>query len=167
MDINSGFGEVLERGQTTVKKAAKQTVSDFAQAVKGQITGNQNDQGTNEQANAAQNQQKMSDEEAKKFLGDLYGKSDQSSNSNQKIPPGKTPEEIAKIEILRKQLHGRYYDELINPKKPEPEEAVVEKIEREDQEEKMELWEKDKKKPPPLPATVKQGTGESVVGVSG
>ncbi len=171
------IGEILERGQSSVKKAGKQTVSDFVQTTKGQITGlsSGSDQGTNEQANSVQTaQQQMTDKDRVEFLRNLYGKSDnssktksQGSNPPQKSPNvGKTPEELAKIEALRKQLHGDYYQSLTNPAKPQ-EETVTEKLEREDEKEKMELWEKDKKKPPPLPATVKQGTGESVVGVSG
>jgi hypothetical protein len=78
----------------------------------------------------------------------------------------KTPEELSKIETLRKELHGAYYQNLINPRRA-PEESVSEKIEREDQEKKLADLETQKEKPPPLPATVKQGTGESVVGVSG
>ncbi|GEM_PF-2202192 len=78
----------------------------------------------------------------------------------------KTPEELAKIEALRQQLHGQYYQDLTNPQKA-PEENVTEKLEREDEEKKMADLETDKEKPPPLPATVKQGTGENVVGVSG
>lgn len=190
MDTNSGFGEILERGQTTVRnvaKGAKQGAKAFAKTAAGQVAGGQTpnqNQGTNEAANSPQ--QQMSDDDAKQFLKDLYGKSDKKSTSSppqnqnqnqnavktalgmsQKNPnEGKTAEELAKIEQLRNQLHGQYYEELTNPKKPQ-EEAVTEKLEREEQEEKVELFEKNKKKPPPLPATVKRGTGESVVGVSG
>ncbi len=178
MDNSGIIGEILERGQSSVKKAAKQTVSDFVQTTKGQITGSSSgsDQGTNEQANSAQQtqQQQMTDKDRVEFLRNLYGKSDnssktksQGSNPPQKSPNvGKTPEELAKIEALRKQLHGDYYQSLTNLQKPQ-EETVTEKLEREEEKEKMELWEKDKKKPPALAANVKQGTGESVVGVSG
>ena len=31
----------------------------------------------------------------------------------------KTPEELAKIEALRQQLHGKYYQDLSNPQKPQ------------------------------------------------
>jgi len=78
----------------------------------------------------------------------------------------KTPEEEAKMEALRGELHGEYYRKLIRPQQQQ-EESVVEKIEREDQEKKIEDFETQKEKPPPLPATTKQGTGENVVGVSG
>jgi hypothetical protein len=78
----------------------------------------------------------------------------------------KTPEEMAKMQALRNQLHGEYYQQLTKPQQQE-EETVVDKLEREDQEKKMSDLETDKEKPPPLPATTKQGTGENVVGVSG
>lgn len=201
--IGGTFEDAIEKGQATVKNAAKQTVSDFANTVKTQVTGSQqapnsNPQsdtgtGTNEQAN--NNQGKMSDTQAKKFLQDLYGSSDPNSGQEKSTDPngskkptnsglpqnplakaagmipsdpnkGKSPEDLAKIESLRRQLHGQYYEELTAQRKP-AEESVTERIEREDEEKKMELFEKDKKKPPPLPATVKQGTGESVVGMSG
>ena len=180
---NSGMiGEMLERGQSSVRKNVKQAASDFAQAAKGQITGSQNNQGTNEQANSAK--QNMTDDQAKKFLQDLYGGSDKNSapdkskTQNPQNPiaqaagmapkdpnEGKSPEELAKIEALRKQLHGDYFQSLVNPQKPQ-EESVTEKLEREDQEEQFEELEKKKEKPDPL-VNVKQGTGESVIGVSG
>lgn len=197
MDTNSMFGEILERGQSTVKnaaKSAKQGAQNFARTGLGQVTGSKtpvpqpSGQGTNEQANAAaQNQQKMSDDEAKKFLQGLYGSSDKNSDpdksktqgtqnpqnpiaqavgANPKDPnKGKSPEELAKIEALRQQLHGDYYQSLTNPTKPQ-EESVTEKLERKDQEEQFEELEKKKEKPDPL-VNVKQGTGENVVGVSG
>lgn len=78
----------------------------------------------------------------------------------------KTPEELAKIEALRQQLHKDYYESLTNRKKP-IEEHVTEKLEREEKEQKMSELEVQKKKPPKLPMTQKQGTGENVVGVWG
>lgn len=191
--VIGGFEEVIEKGQSSVKRAARQTVSDFAKTAKGQIAGSQNstpqnDQGTNEQANAGQNQNQqgqMTDQERVEFLRNLYGKpatteATEESTETQKQSlvqqvtgrapkdpnQGKTPEEIAKIETLRRQLHGDYYQSLINPQKP-PEENVTEKLEREDEEKKMSELEVQKKKPPPLPATVKRGTGEILPGVSG
>src|SRR3989344_3042538 len=122
--VIGGFEEAIETGQATIKKAAKQTASDFGKVVKNQITGtsNQNptnDQGTNEQANSAQ--QQMSDDQAKQFLSDLYGVKDKSSQKVQKPQShpvgealgivqadpnaGKTPDELAKIQSLRNSLH--------------------------------------------------------------
>lgn len=157
MDTNSVFGEILERGQSAVVKNVKGAVSSFAKSAVGQISGSQSDQGTSEQAAA---QKKMSDDEAKKFLQGLYGSPDKSQDQKE------NPEEKAKLEALRKQLHSDYYQNLINPKKTQ-EEPVVEKLEREKEEDRWKLEQKKAEKPPPLPATVKQGTGENVVGVSG
>lgn len=149
------------------------------------------DHGTNEHSTSSSqhntNQSQKSDQERVDFLRDLYGKKDSakqnndgsSNNSNtsktnlvkealgMSTDPnhGKTPEEIAKLAALRNQLHQRYYQELTTPKQKEI--SVTEKLEREEQMEQLEAFEKDKKKPNPLPATVRQGTGESVVGVSG
>ncbi len=223
---NSGMiGEMLERGQSTVRdsaKAAKQGAQSFVQTGLGQVTGSQtpapqqSSQGTNEQANAAaQNQQKMSDDDAKKYLQDLYGvknnnqKTQTANSASPQMPQGpkpvnnvktalgiseptpektnptqsksavatalgvsqadpnagKTPEEIAKIEALRNQLHGDYYQTLVNPQKSQ-DEPVTEKLEREEKEEKFEELEKKKKKPDPL-VNLNQGTGEAGVGVSG
>ena len=212
------FEDVVEKGQSTVRNAAKSTkqgTQNFAKTAAGQITGGQsqtpqNDQGTNETSSTAA-QQQMSNDDAQKFLQGLYGKSNQTQSPNaqnsQKPPPPtpqetiktalgipeisaekvpgqvpqsaikialgvtgstnkKTPEELAKIEALRKQLHGQYYQELVNPQKP-PEENVTEKLEREDQQQKMAELETNKEKPPPINPTMKQGTAESVVGVSG
>lgn len=242
------FEDIGEKGQSAIKntaKTAKQGSQNFVKTATGQVSGNQsstpqNDQGTSESSSSA-SQQQISDDDAKKFLHDLYGVNDKSTsqpgnqnNTNNpsqnpqapapvqnvktalgltdsgspqgKVPTPKetiktalgipdskpaggrvpttketiknamgipdfpvnqkTPEEQAKIEALRSQLHGQYYQDLTNRKKPE-EEHVTEKLEREGQEEKMTELEIEKKKPPKLPVNVKQGTGENVVGVSG
>lgn len=194
--VIGGFEDAIERGQSAIKKSAKQSASDFGTTVKGQVTGSQtpapsdsNGRGTNEHAVADQSQQQnpqMTDADRVEFLKNLYGKNDHNSKAkNDKPKPnnsgsvkqaigilqkdpneGKTPEEIAKIEALRKQLHSDYYQNTFNRPKPK-EESVTEKIEREEQVKQFEDLEKEKKKPAPLPATVKQGTGESVVGISG
>lgn len=167
MDVSDSFGEILEKGQGTV--------SDFAKTAKGQIVGKTNQ--TSAQA------QKMSDDQAKQFLSDLYGPSkpnaepQKSQSSKQGASQGdqittpqpnkdKTPEELAKIESLKRQLHADYYQNLVNPAKPK-EEHVSEKLEREEEEEKMEEIEEEKKKLPELPVTVKRGTNERIPGVSG
>ncbi|MBI4097601.1 MAG: hypothetical protein HY426_01020 [Candidatus Levybacteria bacterium] len=190
MDTNSGFGEILETGQTTVRnvaKGAKQGAKAFAKTAAGQVAGGQTpnqNQGTNEAANSSQ--QQMSDDDAKQFLKDLYGKSDKKSTS---LPPqnqnqnqnavktalglpqknpneGKTAEELAKIEQLRNQLHGQYYQDLTNRKKA-PEEHVTEKLEREEHEGKMTELETEKKKPGPIAVQRAQQSAEKFRGVSG
>ncbi len=191
IDNNGGMmGEILETGQNTVKSvgdAAKQGVKSTASSTVSQVTGKSVGQGVNEVAAAQAAQQKMSDDQAKDFLKGLYGKSDplkknmsSSSSSNNSNPvaqalgvkpkdpnAGKTPEEIAQMLRLRMQLHSsEYYQPLVNPRK-QKEEPVAEKLEREKKEEQFELAEKEKKKPPKLPVTVKQGTGEMQPGVAG
>jgi len=152
-----------------------------------------NEQGSQ---NQAQNQQ-MSDEEAKEFLQDLYGVKNSnnqqpaspagSSKPADKTKPGnagsakqaagipvedpykdKSPEEIAKIQALQAQLHkDEYFDPTFNPTRKQVESSEEEQ-EREEQEKKMEdLEEKNKLKNQDLGPAVKQGTAESVVGVSG
>lgn len=175
MDASDTFGEILERGQTAV--------SDFAKTAKGQIAGSPNQQ--------TSQAQKMSDDQAKQFLSDLYGptRPDAEDDKQTKTPKqnpvikqnpvsqaigvtpndsnkGKSPEELAGIESLRHQLHSDYYQNLVSPPK-QNEEHATEKLEREDQEEKMKEIEDEKKKPDELPITVKRGTNERIPGVSG
>lgn len=192
-----GFEDAFEHGKATVQNSVKTTTHDFAKTAKNQVVGDSSqqssqNQGTNEAGSAKQNSQQsqMTDEERVEFLSNLYGKNDANKNVNssgndQKKPQngagdvkqalgipqkdpneGKTPEEIAKIEALRKQLHSDYYQNLVNRPKPK-EEPVAQKLEREEQEERMAEIEEEKKKPKELPRTVRKGTGESVVGVAG
>jgi len=184
-----GFEDNFERGQSAVTKSTKNAVGDFVGAAKSQITGSSpqtqvGEQGTNESGSSTQdsNQSQMTDQERVEFLSDLYGKSNSKSNSNssqktsqkgtgdvtqalgvpQKDPyEGKTPEEIAKIEALTRQLHSNYYQELMEKSKPK-DEPVAEKIEREEEEKKMtELNENSNEMTSPInPQMVKQGTGE-------
>ena len=184
------FEEIIETGGSTVKKAGKTVVSDFAKTAKAQVAGssssNVSDQGTNEQVASTQ----MTDDQRKQFLRDLYGKTDKSddkdkSDDDKKVdkpipqnaaqkalgmtPPdpneGKTPEEIKELASLRSSLHGQYYENLTNPPKP-PEEPVTEKLEREEKEDRWELEQKEKEKPPPLAVQNAQKT-ERNPGVSG
>lgn len=249
MNQLGSFEDVVEKGQSSVKQAAKSAQTGAASFVKtaaGQTSNTPSDQGVNEANAQNPTQQQMSDDDAQKFLQDLYGVKSPTQDPNQQNPaqplqghalqnqkpqvkqqnqqtvkaalglerankpqekvptpmetiktalgiPGekpkedaqsardtvvsamglpdilkdkKTPEEEAKIEALRGQLHGEYYQKLTKPQQ-QAEETVVDKLEREDQEKKFEDFETNKEKPPPLPATTKQGTGENVVGVSG
>jgi hypothetical protein len=193
--IVGGFEDAFEKGQSTVKKTIVNTAGDFAKAAKSQIIGDSSgaskpqEQGADEVASAnSQNQSQMSDEERVEFLSNLYGKSDDnksgsSQNSSQKkagdikqalgIPQkdpneGKTPEEIAKIESLRKQLHSDYYQEFLQKAKSK-EEPVAERQEHDEQEKKMaELEEKEKNLTSSInPQVVRQGTGERAVNTIG
>lgn len=197
--VIGGFEEAIEKGQGALTKAAKQTVKDFTNTAKGQITGSttsqaQSDQGTNEQANSAQ--QQMSDDQAKQFLKDLYGPTKKTEPEKPKSHPitqalgvseaeknvdhpvtealgipqvdpnaGKTPEELAKLQKLRSQLHQDYYQNLVNRPKPK-EEPVAEKLEKEEQMEALAEQKKNEDLPGPL-QNVKTGTAETNIGVAG
>lgn len=195
-DIGEAAHEAGAAVAKTTQKQAQSFVKTAVGQVTGNQSANtspNNQNGTNEQAAAGQKQ--MSDDQAKQFLKDLYGPSkpqdrslpnNQSQNSNQVQPQdqnsnpvadalglpqndpnkGKSPQELAQIEGLRRELHADYYRTLTSGTKKQ-EESVTEKLEREDQEEQMKSIEDDKKKPQALPQTVKQGTGEKMVGVSG
>lgn len=170
------------KGQVTGSQSSPSQGSHQAQPVPS-------DQGANEHANSnpsAQQQSQKTDEERVEFLRDLYGKSDHGNSKSggddskkgsgsvaqaigvpQKDPnAGKTPEEVAKLQALRNQLHSDYYQNLVNRPKAK-DEPVTEKLEREEQEAKMAEIQTQKEKPPPINPTVKQGTGENVVGASG
>ncbi len=238
------FEDVIEKGQSGVKQAVKSAqtgAASFAKTAAGQTSNTPSDQGVNEANAQNPTQQQMSDDDAQKFLQDLYGVKKPAQDPNQqnqqaqvnslpaakkptqnqqtvkaalglvgsakpqeKAPtpmetiktalgiPGekpkseaptpretikaamgipdvggqKTPEEMSKMQALRSQLHGEYYQKLTKLQKQE--ETVVDKLEREDQEKKMADLETDKDKPkPPINPTMKQGTAESSVGVSG
>lgn len=181
--VIGGFEDAIEKGQSVVASTAKQAASDFGNTVKGQLGGNQSspsaDQGTNEQVSAQA--QQMSDDQAKQFLKDLYGSTDKKTPKIEKpvehpigealgLPQtdpnaGKTPEEMAKLQGLRVQLHQDYYQNLVNPPKPQ-EKPVTEKLEEEKEMEELESAKEKDEAPGPL-QNVKTGTGERMIGVSG
>ena len=157
MDTNNLFGEVLEQGASAVKqtvKATSQAVSDTAKATVSQITGStasgQSD------AQAPQDAPATNEE----VVESLYKTPKAQTQSPQaqvlsqlnpasKNPSDKSPEELANLELVRKELHGEYYQTLVNPQKPE-EERATEKVEREEQEEMVDLQKKEMEKPPDL-----------------
>lgn len=150
MDTSTLVGEVLESGGTAIKqtgKAASNAISDTAKAAVSQITGSQGD-----------NSAPPSDIDAKDIVSSLYEKS-QSQNTNlQQVPKPanaptgsqkKTPDELANLELVRKELHAAYYQSLTNPPKPQ-EERPAEKVEREEKQDLVDLQQKQMEKPPPL-----------------
>lgn len=185
-------GQAKQQVKNTAQTAAGQITG--SQSLPNQTNPNVPASGTNEHSSAKQNNQ-MSDDQAKQFLKDLYGPSTPAQRQDSLMPSasddkpkqqaqpqnivaqavgltpadpnkGKTPEEVAKIAGLRNQLHADYYRSLTTPKPQE--ERAAEKIEREDQENEMEELQKAEEKPQSVvPPGTKQGTGETVVGVSG
>ena len=132
----------------------------------------------------------QNDEERKAFLKSLYGPTEPGPNDSsldqQKTPlrppqadlegagdeefekqiADKTPEEQQQLRALRKQLHDQYYQQLVDPVKPQ-EERPAEKVEQEKKMEALELEEKDKEKPPPLAVQMEQNKAEQFRGASG
>ncbi|KKR73841.1 MAG: hypothetical protein UU15_C0001G0016 [Candidatus Levybacteria bacterium GW2011_GWC2_40_7] len=168
MDKSGVFGEILETGQqaaSSAGKGLKKAASDFANSATGQITGDGS--GTNEDS-----QQFLRDLYGKSKKDELpvpQKEAGQSQSSNEPqdavidqnpvqkalgITPfdpnaQKSPEELVRIEALRRKLHGEYYENLTNPPKPQ-EERPVEKVEREEKEDRWKLQDKKAKEPPPL-----------------
>lgn len=139
------LGEILEQGASVVKQAVKQvakTPSDLVKAGAKQVKG----------TDQTQTPDQTADEKAKteEFVKDLYkpsGKSELNKKGSVQNPPEETKEQ--KLAKLRQELHSNYYQRLVNPPKA-PEEKPAEKVEREKKEERWELEQKEKKKPPPL-----------------
>ena len=155
MNKSGIIGEVLETGGSLAKKSGKtitKTAGDAAKVAVSQITGGDS---------------AVSD---KDIVKNLYG-IQQSSTQNpqqqaQGQDPGKSIQDKQKLEEARRQLHTEvYYDPLVNPKKPQ-EERPAEKVEKEKQEEMIELTEKKKKEPPPLVAKTRERV-ERFPGTSG
>lgn len=166
------LGDILEQGGTLAKQTVKQVATTPVSLVKTAAKQAGVSPTQKEPSTSDQQQTKAQTEEVVKHL---YGAKDASQNNHASIAEGaqgeskdskRTPEEIQKIEQLRKQLHGQYYQSIINPPKQQ-EERPVEKVEREQQEQQMELIEKEKKKPQPIAVQRAKNTTESFRGVSG
>ncbi len=162
----SSIKKFIDEGIENIEKGAIQQVKTTVSAVAGQAgVGANNSQpvagdvGTSE-AGQQQIQQStpQSDQATKEEVAGFYapthpdekhrlsvGAKKQSEFFEKQIKEGKMPEEAAKIEAIRNQLHKTdYYDPLVN-RKPVEEEHKEEKKEKE--EEKMEeLQVEDKKK---------------------
>ncbi|MEK7559535.1 MAG: hypothetical protein AAB521_04480 [Patescibacteria group bacterium] len=148
--------EALETGANLAKKAGKgiaKSASDTAKAATSQLGISQ-----------------TTDQSTQDFVKDLYGAGkknpqaggDSSSNPaqspTQPVPSDtespKSPEEQQKLAEVRTKLQKRhdefYYEPLVNPKGEKPEERPAEKVEKEKQEEMIDLQEKKKKEVPVL-----------------
>ncbi len=111
----------------------------------------------------------LQNKDTEDFVKELYKESSSTElpkEGLQKEANVKTLEEKQKIAQLRNQLHGKYYQELVNRPKQQ-EERPLEKVEREKQEEGWELKEKEAKKPQPLAVTQAANKTEKFPGASG
>jgi hypothetical protein len=182
IDKSGMFGEILEQGQT-VGKAVKKQIADTAKTVASQVTG------VNQNPSQAQPVPGKVDEN---FVKDLYGVKDETNQTSQKpktqqssvqgnqgnqnqknqITPEeandpKKMEEKQRLAKLRQELHMKtYYEPTFNPPKKQ-EERPAEKVEKEKQEEQMELAKKQEEKPKPIAVQRAQRGVEVNRGVSG
>ena len=182
MDKNSGFGELMEKGQQAASNAVQNTASDVANSVVGQL-GFKNESDSNKTQNTGQTQTQVpvvppsegtaqpnedleDNEFTKEMVEDFYAPS---TNPAQNMS-SEEQEELdtqQKLIALRKQLHDEvYYDPLINPKKQE-QERPADRIERQEKEEMQDLEQKEADKPPPIAVQRAQTTTEMNRGVSG
>jgi len=173
MSDNSGiFGEILEQGTNVVKQTVKQVVktpSDLAKAAGKQVIPLRQGSAGQKGSNQAQSPDKTADEKikTKEFVKELYKPKDD-LNADERKNVQKSPEETEeqKIAKLRQELHSAYYQKLVNPPKANAEKPA-EKVEREKKEERWELEEKEKKKPPPLAVQRGAQKAEKYPGASG
>lgn len=152
MDTTNLVGEVLESAGT----AAKQTGQAAASIVGGAVAATASQLGVPVVDNSGS--ANLDNTNTQDVVESLYGESQPQNTTPQQTPTpasdssnaqSKSPEELANIEFIRKELHEAYYQTLVNPPKQE-EESVSEKIEREDQQEMVDLQEKQMEKPPEL-----------------
>lgn len=166
------FEEIVEQGGSVAKQVGqtvKKAPTDMAKAAVSQVAGSQTPGDTPLDT-------KPDAVDVQDFVKDLYGAKKPGSttpHSNPKTPvdpaktqTAKTPEEAAKLESLRRELHSDYYQKLTHPQRSE-ELRPAEKIEEEKKKEMIELSEKEAKKPAPLAVTRAQNKAEQFRGVSG
>lgn len=196
MQIGKVLGNFEDEVEKNVKRQFKQTAQAIKGQVSPQKSSPANtsggkastDSGTNEQGGGgqAQNQQPATDQFAQEFIEDLYAPSDPQAAAQYgygtqidpsgkqpsqffkaQIQQGKTPDEAAQLEALRKKLHDEVYYIPLTRRQQQEEERPTEKIEREKMEELQHDDEKKKKEPPPLAVQMATNKAERFPGVSG
>lgn len=155
MDKQGMIGEILERGQIVTddaRKTALKQVGNTAKAAINQVL-----------PGSVENPDERKEGKDKDFLKDLYG-------LDEKTPPSeaekkqKEAEEKKKLQQIRSTLHNQYYASLTRPKKQE---RPAEKVEREDEEKKMQDIKKEEKKPKQIATQRAQQRVEKYPGASG
>jgi hypothetical protein len=167
--MSNGFGEdLLEKGQSLARHAAKTVGQDIEQQVVGskqqmpgaeQLAGGQQ-QGSTQDQTAIDAQNKANQD----FLKDLYGTSNNQS-SGTSAQPAHTPvqqdlalDDQQKLAEARKALNDRHMQTYYIPtfvEQKKTDESTQERLEKEEQEEKAKkmekLQEEEEKKPIPQP----------------
>lgn len=183
-NIGDIAGEVLEQGGSLTKQTGKQIVNEsksMAQTATSQVTGIgvlPTGEQKIESYQTTQNQTTQDQTQVQDVVKSMYEPTPQSQvsqNQQNKVQdlaqkyPGKTLEEIQKIESLTKKLHEEtYYEPTFNSPKPQ-EERQGEKIQKEEEQKKEmeELQQKEAKKKQPIAVTRATNRTEAYRGVSG
>ncbi len=179
------LGELLEKGQRTTQNTVKSTVSSTASSVAGQLGVKPEMSPDNSGKTQAQSQtqaqpqaesskpQAASTPETIELVKEFYAPSQDLSKPLTDAQQKDQLETQQKLAKLRAELHqGTYYEPLIayETKKPQGEEAVAEKVEREKEEEeqkKMQLEEKKAKEKQDIATSRAQRAVEANRGVAG
>lgn len=171
MDPNSQVGELFEKGQN----ATTSTISDVANALKGQILGDKKSTPSS-QNSTSQSQQPVSSESVqnstdrtKEVVGDFYAPSESVSQQTQNSQSLQNDQaNLVKIRQELQSLHNEvYYKPLFAYEEKKSEKRVADRIEEDDQKKMIELQEKEAKKTPPLSVQRAQTSTEINRGVSG
>lgn len=157
MNPNDVLGEVLEKGQKTAVSAA----SDVSGSVQSQI-GIANESATN----------LPQTDRTKEMVKDFYSPSDDTSQNptTEEQEKYQTDQKLAKVrQKLHQEQHNEvYFNQLQNAGAPKQhEETTVEKLEKEEKNERWELQQKEAEKPPPLAAQRAAQRVERFPGASG
>ena len=170
-DIAKATGKQIVSGSSDMEEAVDKKLPVIPDAV--------SEAGNNTLENVSAERNKNTEE----FVKGLYGAPRDSEKNDEKryVSPGqkvqkpsefeeqikdKTPEEQKKLMQLRQQLHSQYYQNLVNPPKQQ-EERPAEKVEREKQEEMIDLQKKEQKKPKDLATRMASERVEKFPGASG
>ncbi len=154
MSDNNVFGEVLEQAGTAVQQTGK-VVANVASGVVAQAASQIGVPIPDSSANTAVNvsSQDFGENLAEKSQAQApvpaQAVNNPFSQTTTTDQSQKSPEELANLELVRKNLHNEYFQRDFNRPQQE-EERVAEKIEREDQQENFELQKKQMEKPPEL-----------------
>ncbi|MBI2442705.1 MAG: hypothetical protein HYV40_02210 [Candidatus Levybacteria bacterium] len=184
--------KIIDEGLENLEKGAKQQLKTTAKAVTSQVAGSSSqnapsDTGTNESGSSATQQaQQQSDQQNEDVVKAMYAPSSPNeqhglSSSSEKgkeakepsaffkhlLEEGKTPEEAARLEAIRMQLHKTdYFEPLIRRKKIE-EEQKEEEQEKQEEKKMEDLQVKKKKKDDDIAIKQAQQKTEKFPGASG
>jgi hypothetical protein len=151
MDKTGGvMGAILEQGKQ-VGQATSDQIAKAAQAATAQVTGNYDTTGLQSQP-AGQGLESLAQQAAQpapQTHGDASAAAPQSALPQETV--AKDAQKDHQLAAIRQKLaleqhRETYYNPTFTPAKPQ-EERPVEKLEREDQEDRMKLMEDEKKKP--------------------